>query len=43
MGYAIAFLLGAALVFCIYHFNLQPALRKERDALVQKLKDKTGV
>lgn len=43
MHFITGMLVGAAVVFVIYHFNLQPALRKERDALVQKLKDKTGV
>lgn len=40
MNFFIGLLLGAAIVFVVYHFNLQPKLRAERDALMQKLQDR---
>lgn len=43
MQFIIGLLTGAAIVFVVYHFNLQPKLQAERDALLVKLKDKTGV
>lgn len=40
MSFFIGLLLGAAIVFVVYHFNLQPKLRAERDKLLQKLQGK---
>ena len=39
MSHIFTFLGGGLLVFIVYHFNLQPKLRAERDALKQKLDD----
>lgn len=40
MSYFITYLAGAATVFIVYHFNLQPKLRAERDAAIAAAKAK---
>lgn len=42
MSYLVAFILGGLVVFVVYHFNLQPKLRAERDKAVAELKSKFG-
>lgn len=32
------FIAGGLTVWCVYHFNLQPKLKAERDALLEKLR-----
>ena len=38
MNYVYAYLAGAATVYIVYAFGLQPRLRAERDALIKKLR-----
>ena len=39
MNFIYGLIVGAGVVWFVYHFNFQPALRAERDALKQKLDD----